>query len=157
MTPAMIPARRALCLLLALAPLPLHANGLTFDFRPTTDPRDTVQCTVQLQENFLVAVEIEGLGAAPQGPLRWVATEAETRILLRALGFFLTRDLASVADPNLARPPEPPYATIRWFARTDTGLESGLYMQPGLTLPPALDRVVQDLLLGGPCADLLTG
>jgi hypothetical protein len=149
--------RLALCLLTALAPMPALANALTFDFRPSDDPRATVQCTVQLQQDFLVAVEIEGMGAPPQSPLRWAATEAETLILLHALGDFVSQDIVSVDDPNLARPPDPPYASIRWFAQTGDGLQSGLYLQPGLALPPALHRVVQVLLLGGPCADLATG
>lgn len=149
--------RLALCLLTALAPAPVLANTLTFDFRPSDDPRTTVQCTVQLQQDYLVAVEIEGMGAPPQAPLRWPATEAETLVLLHALGDFLTQDLVSVDDPNLARPPDPPYASIRWFARTGDGLQSGLYLQAGLALPPALHRVVTELLLGGPCAELALG
>ena len=142
--------------LCAALPHGAAANALTFDFRPSDDPRATVQCTVQLQQNFLVAVEIEGMGAAPQGPLRWAATDDEARVLLHALGDFLSADLASVDDPNLARPPDPPYASIRWFAQTDTGLVSGLYLQQGIALPPSLALVVRELLFGGPCADLLT-
>jgi hypothetical protein len=149
--------RHALCLLMALAPVPAVANALTFDFRPSDDPRATVQCTVQLQQDYLVAVEIEGMGAAPQGPLRWPATDAETLVLLHALGDFVSRDLASVTDPNLARPPDPPYASIRWFARTSEGLQSGVYFQTGLVLPPALARVVRELLFGGPCAEMVSG
>lgn len=147
---------RLACLLTAALPVAADANGLTFDFRPSDDPRATVQCTVQLQQDFLVAVEIEGMGAAPQGPLRWAATEDEALVLLHALGDFLSADLASVEDPNLARPPDPPYASIRWFAQTETGLASGLYVQQGIALPPSLALVVRELLFGGPCADLLT-
>jgi hypothetical protein len=142
---------------MALSPVPAIANALTFDFRPSDDPRATVQCTVQLQSRYLVAVEIEGMGAAPQGPLRWPATDAEALVLLHALGDFVSHDLISVTDPNLARPPDPPYASIRWFAQTSEGLQSGLYFQTGLALPPVLQRVVEELLLGGPCADIAVG
>jgi hypothetical protein len=133
------------------------ANALTFDFHPSDDPRATVLCTVQLQDTHLVAVEIEGTGAAPQAALRWPATKLEADLLLQALGALLAQDIASVDDPNLARPPDPPYASIRWFARTNDGLVSGLYLQPGLALPHPLDRVVAELLFGGPCAALAAG
>ena len=142
---------------LALAPALAVGHALTFDFHPSDDPRTTVLCTVQLQGSHLIAVEIEGTGAAPQAPLRWPATRAETDILLDALGDLLSQEIASVDDPNLARPPDPPYAGVRWFAHTGDGLKTGVYHQPGLTLPPSLQRVVAELLLGGPCAALADG
>jgi hypothetical protein len=148
---------RRLALLASLAfapPAPLSANAITFDFRPSNDPRATVLCTVQLQSHQMVALEIVGINAPPLAPLRWPANEADTLVLLHALGALLAQEIASVDDAILARPPQPPYVSVRWFAQTNDGLASGLYLQSGLVLPPALASVVERLLLGGPCAEL---
>lgn len=148
---------RLAALVLALFPVQAVSHALTFDLHPSSDPRTTVLCTVQLQGSHLIAVEIQGTGAAPQAPLRWPATRAETDILFDALGDLLSQEIASVDDPNLARPPDPPYAGVRWFTRTGEGLETGVYLQSGLVLPSSLQRVVAELLLGGPCAALVGG
>ena len=43
------------------------------------------------------------------------------------------------------------------MADMTNGLQSGLYLQQGFDLPQVLDQVVNRLLFGGPCAEVLAG
>jgi hypothetical protein len=145
-----------LATLLTFGPaLPMLANSLTIEIRPTDDLSQMVSCTLQLSNDQFVVVEVVGAGFALQTPLRWPASDADSAVLMAALGALLTNDPASVPDPFVARQPEPPYIGVTWMASMTNGLQSGLYLQEGFDLPGVLDRVVDTLLVGGPCARML--
>lgn len=147
----------ALLAVLFAVPSTVAANSLTLEFRPSTDMRRVVSCTVQLTKSQMVVVEMVGQGYAIQSPLRWPATEADTGVLMDALTALVSHDIVSVDDPNLARSPAPPFVSVIWMADMTDGLQSGLYMQQGFDLPQVLDQVVNRLLFGGPCAAALAG
>jgi hypothetical protein len=130
----------------------VRANSLTLEFRPSDDLAEMVSCTLQLAEQQFVVVEVVGAGFALQEPIRWSATEPETRVMLAALAALLSDDPASVPDPFVARLPDPPFVSVLWMASMTHGLQSGLYIQEGFDLPPVLDQVIERLLVGGPCA-----
>lgn len=151
-------ARHAFALLLALClcKAPAAANSITFTFWPDADPDHAVFCAVRLAEGRLRASELRGFGITDRKAMEWFASRAETETLMAALQALSTGTLQSI-DPTGSRFPAPPYASAIWMARSDAGLISGLYMQPGLDLPAELAAVIAGLLPGGLCAGVAQG
>lgn len=151
----MAPALLALCLC-ASAGAPVAANTITFEIWPTTDPDTTVSCTIALSRGRFNMLEVQGLGMPAARPVHWFANEAEIAVLVAALQALVSGDLASVRPIITSRLPAPPFVTATWMARLDTGLASGLYIQPGTGLPPALAGAIHSLMPGGLCDRALT-
>lgn len=147
---------RGLCALFAvLLCTRAAANTLTFEIWPSSDPDLTTSCTVSLSHGRFTALEVRGLGLPPAATLRWYADRAETSALVQALQSLVSGDLASAQPIITSRLPAPPFITATWMATLDTGLASGLYIQPGLTLPPVLATAITTLMPGGLCARAL--
>jgi hypothetical protein len=138
----------ALAVITAL-PAPATGNSLTFDIWPSTDPMASTSCALRLAGGMFTTVEVRGTGL-PDTSLRWPARPQEVTVLMAALQALVAGDLPSV-DTRASRLPPPPYVTVYWMARVDDGMLTGLYIQNGLTLPPALAQVLDSLTPGGPC------
>ena len=143
------PAIAALCAIL-LTTLPADANGITFEIWPDTDPDATLSCAFRLAGGTMTLLEVRGPGM-PAKPLRWFANAAERAALATALQALVGGTLASVTPAITTRAPAPPFITATWMARLDQGLASGLYIQPGLALPPELAAVLTTITPGGLC------
>ena len=144
----------ALAVITAL-PAPALGNALTFDIWPSTDSTASTSCALRLAGGMIIAVEVQGTGMPAVPPLRWPARPGEVAALMAALQRLVAGDLPSV-DIHAARAPAPPYVTVNWMARVNDGMLTGLYIQQGLTLPPALAQVLNTLLPGGPCTLAVT-
>ncbi len=149
---------RAAAVLVALTlgfPLAATANSLTFEIWPSSDPDQTVSCTIRLAKGQFTALEVQGLGMPPASPFRWYARPEEVAALVAALQALVSGDVASVKPIIASRLPAPPFATATWIATLDQGIASGLYIQPGLVLPKVLDDALITLMPGGLCTRTL--
>lgn len=136
--------------------VPAQANSITFEIWPTADPDDTVSCTLRLARGEVMVLEVKGLGMPPARPVRWFASDAESNSLVAALQALIGGRLASVEPIITSRLPAPPFITATWMATLDQGLASGLYIQPGLILPPELADVLATLTPTGICTAAIT-
>jgi hypothetical protein len=136
---------------ITLLPAPALGNSLTFDIWPSADPTQSTSCALRLAGGMITAVEVRGTGMPPHLPMRWPARPGEVAALMAALQALVAGDLPSV-ETYSSRLPAPPYVTVGWMARVDDGMLTGLYIQQGLHLPPALAQVLANLTPGGPCA-----
>lgn len=144
------PKGLALCLTALAAAHPAHANRLTFEVWPDASPDHTVACTVALQDGWISLVQIEGAGMPNPQPMRWRASPAETEALFDSLQALVVGSLGSV-DTYHSRQPPAPFFSVTWMARVDASLTSGLYIQPGLSLPRPLSQTLARLGLDDPC------
>lgn len=144
------PKRLALCLTAILAAAPATANRLTFEVWPDASPDHTVACTVAFKDGWISLVQITGAGMPNPQPMRWRASRAETDAVFDSLQALVGGTVASV-DPYQSRQPPAPFLSVTWMTRVDASLTSGLYIQPGLTLPMPLSRTLASLGLDRPC------
>jgi hypothetical protein len=148
--PVRWPKGPALCLAALVAALPAFANRLTFEVWPDASPDHTIACTVAFQDGWISLVQIEGAGMPNPQPIRWRASRAETDAVFASLQALVGGSVASV-DPYHVRQPPAPFLSVTWMTRVDAALTSGLYIQPGLSLPAPLSRTLTSLGLDRPC------
>lgn len=134
----------------ALTALPACANRLTFEVWPDASPDHVVSCTFAVSDGWISLVQATGVGMPAPRPMRWRGTEAEVEAVSLGLQALVGGDLGSV-DPYLSRPPPAPFLSVTWMTRLDDRLASGLYIQPGLSLPAPLSRTLGTLGLDRPC------
>ena len=144
------PKGPALCLAALVAATPAMANRLTFEVWPDASPDHTVACTVAFKEGWISLVQITGAGMPNPQPMRWRASRAETDAVFDSLQALVGGTVASV-DPYQSRQPPAPFLSVTWFTRVDASLATGLYIQPGLTLPVPLSQTLASLGLDRPC------
>jgi hypothetical protein len=144
------PKGLALGLAALFAATPVCANRLTFEVWPDASPDHTVACTVALEDGWISLVQITGAGMPGPQPMRWRASRAETDAVFDSLQALLVGSLASV-DPYQSRQPPAPFLSVTWMTRVDASLTSGLYIQPGLSLPAPLSQTLASLDLDRPC------
>jgi hypothetical protein len=132
------------------AALPACANRLTFEVWPNPDPTSATFCSVALSDGWLSLVQAKGAGLPAPEQLRWRASDAEENAMTAALQAFLTGELASV-DPYVSRLPPAPFVTVTWMTTLDDHMAIGLFIQPGLPLPPVLADIAQTLGLVQTC------
>jgi hypothetical protein len=142
--------RLLLSVTIVAAALPACANRLTFEVWPNPDPTSATFCSVALSGGQLSLVQAKGAGLPTPEPLRWRASEPEQEAMTAALQAFLTGELVSV-DPYVSRLPPAPFVTVTWMTTLDDHMATGLYIQPGLTLPPVLADMAQSLGLAQTC------
>jgi hypothetical protein len=140
----------ALCLSVLSTALPVHANRLTFEVWPDASPDHIIACTVALEDGWISLVQIEGAGMPNPQPMRWRASRAETEAVFDSLQALIVGEPGSV-DPYRSRQPPAPFLSVTWMTRVDAALTSGLYIQPGLTLPGPLSQTLSRLGLDRPC------
>ena len=133
-----------------LAAAPATANRLTFEVWPDASPDHTVACSLALEDGWISLVQIEGAGMPNPQPMRWRASRAETDAVFDSLQALIVGDPGSV-DPYHSRQPSAPFLSVTWIAKVDATLTSGLYIQPGLTLPSPLSKTLASLGLDHPC------
>lgn len=139
-----------LSILSALVPAPALANRLTLEVWPDARPDHATFCTVGLSGGWITVVQVRGVGLPAPYPVRWRATSLEEQAILTALHAFLAEDLLSV-EPYVSRLPPPPFVTVTWMTTLDENMATGLYIQNGLLLPPALANVTKALGLSKAC------
>lgn len=144
------PRGLAFCLAALAAAAPSHANRLTFEVWPDASPDHTVACSVALQDGWISLVRITGAGLPGSQPMRWRASQAETEALFEGLLALAVGRPGSV-DPYASRQPPAPFLSVTWMTRIDRSLTSGLYIQPGLTLPQPLSQTLARLGLDEAC------
>ena len=142
--------RLALCLVAILAALPAHANRLTFEVWPDASPDHAISCTFALADGWISLVQVTGAGMPGPDPMRWRASQDEVAALSDSLQAFVGGALGSV-DPYGSRPPAAPFLSVTWMTRLNDRLATGLYIQPGLTLPRPLSDTLGSLGLDRPC------
>lgn len=142
--------RLALCLVAILAALPAHANRLTFEVWPDASPDHAISCTFALADGWISLVQVTGAGMPGPEPMRWRASRAEVDAVSDSLQAFVGGALGSV-DPYGSRPPAAPFLSVTWMTRLNDRLATGLYIQPGLTLPRPLSDTLGSLGLNRPC------
>jgi hypothetical protein len=130
--------------------LPANANRLTFEVWPDADPAHASFCSIALAGGWLSLVQVKGSGLPSPRPSRWRASSREEETLTAALQAFLAGDLELV-DPYLSRLPPAPFVTVTWMTTLDDTMATGLYIQPGLPLPPVLADLSAALGLGETC------
>jgi hypothetical protein len=144
------PKGLALGLAALFAATPVCANRLTFEVWPDASPDHTVACTVAFKDGWISLVQITGAGMPGPQPMRWRASRAETDAVFESLQALVVGSVASV-DPYQSRQPPAPFLSVTWMTRVDASLTSGLYIQPGLSLPAPLSRTLASLGLDRPC------
>lgn len=144
------PKGPAFCLSALVAATPTLANRLTFEVWPDASPDHTVACTVAFQDGWISLVQIEGAGMPNPQPMRWRASPKETDAVFDSLQALVVGSVPSV-DPYQSRQPPAPFLSVTWMTRVDASLTSGLYIQPGLTLPAPLSQTLASLGLDRPC------
>jgi hypothetical protein len=140
----------ALCLAVLAAATPTFANRLTFEVWPDASPDHIIACTVALEDGWISLVQIEGAGMPGPQPMRWRASRAETDAVFDSLQALILGKPGSV-DPYYSRQPPAPFLSVTWMTKVDAALTSGLYIQPGLTLPGPLSQTLSRLGLDRPC------
>jgi hypothetical protein len=140
----------ALCLAATAAAPPAHANRLTIEVWPDASPDHIIACSLALEDGWISLVQIEGAGMPGPQPMRWRASRAETEAVFDSLQALIVGEPGSV-DPYHSRQPPAPFLSVTWMTKVDAALISGLYIQPGLTLPGPLSRTVASLGLAQPC------
>jgi hypothetical protein len=138
------------CLAVLAANSPASANRLTFEAWPDANPANAAFCSVALSDGWFTLVQVQGAGLPAERPLRWRASDREEDAMTAALQAFLARDLVSV-DPYESRLPPAPFVTVTWMTTLDDQMATGLYIQPGLPLPPVLADMAAALGLGQAC------
>lgn len=140
----------ALCLAATVAAFPVGAHRLTIEVWRNASPDTVVSCSIALDEGWISLVQVTGVGMPGPYPMRWRASQAETDAVFDSLQALLTGTLGSV-DPYAARQPPAPFFSVTWMTRVDAALTTGLYIQPGLSLPRPLSQTLVSLGLDGPC------
>lgn len=140
----------ALGLPAVLAALPAHANRLTFEVWPDASPDHVVACSLSLTDGWLSLVQVRGAGLPGPQPMRWRASRNEVDALSDSLLALIGGELLAT-DPTGSREPPVPFLTVTWMTRLDGTLATGLYMQPGLDMPPPLSQTLASLGLDRPC------
>jgi hypothetical protein len=140
----------ALCLVAMLAALPVRANRLTFEVWPDASPDHMVSCTFALDDGWISLVQVTGAGMPGADPMRWRASRDEVEAVSQGLQAFVAGQLGSVYPPASRQPPAP-FLSVTWMTRLNDRLMTGLYIQPGLTLPGPLSRTLAQLGLDRPC------
>ena len=140
----------ALSLATLVAALPASANRLTFEVWPDASPDHVISCSVTLADGWISLVQVRGAGMPGREPFRWRASMAEVEAVSSSLQAFVGGKLGSV-DPYLARQPPAPFLSVTWMTRLDDRLTTGLYIQPGLTLPYPLSDALASLGLSRAC------
>jgi len=140
----------ALFLATLVAALPASANRLTFEVWPDASPDHVMSCSVALSDGWISLVQVRGAGMPGPAPMRWRASMAEVDAVSSSLQAFVGGKLGSV-DPYLARQPPAPFLSVTWMTRLDDRLTTGLYIQPGLTLPYPLSDALASLGLSRAC------
>ncbi len=133
-----------------LTALPVCANRLTFEVWPDASPDHVMSCTFAVADGWISLVQVSGAGMPGPEPMRWRASRAEVEAVSSGLQALVAGDISSV-DPYLSRQPPAPFLSVTWMTRLDDRLASGLYIQPGLTLPAALTRTLAALGVDKPC------
>lgn len=126
------------------------SNRLTFEVWPDDSPDHAVACTVSLEDGWISLVQIKGLGMPNPRPIRWRASLTDTDAVFDSLQALVGGSVVSV-DPYHSRQPPAPFLSVTWMTRVDASLISGLYIQPGLTLPSPLSQTLVLLGLDNPC------
>ncbi|HLQ17770.1 MAG TPA: hypothetical protein VK146_02230 [Tabrizicola sp.] len=133
-----------------LAALPGHANRLTLEVWPDNSPDHTVSCTFALYDGWISLLQVTGAGMPGPNPMRWRASNAEVEALSVSLQAFVVGSLGSV-DPYQSRLPPAPFLSVTWMTQVDDRLATGLYIQPGLTLPGPLADTLASLGVARTC------
>jgi len=140
----------SICIAALAAALPVAANRLTFEVWPDPSPDHVMSCSVTLADGWISLVQVKGAGMPGPQPMRWRASQAEVDAVADSLQAFVGGELGSV-NPYLSRQPPAPFLSVTWMTRLDDHLTTGLYIQPGLSLPGPLSRTLASLGLGQPC------
>ena len=140
----------ALSLATLVAALPASANRLTFEVWPDASPDHVMSCSVTLTDGWISLVQVRGAGMPGREPMRWRASLAEIDAMSDSLQALVGGELGSV-NPYLSRQPPAPFLSVTWMTRLDDLLTTGLYIQPGLSLPAPLSETLASLGLGQPC------
>ncbi len=148
--PVRWPKGQTLCLSAVIAASPVCANRLTIEVWPDASPDHTVACTVAFEDGWISLVQITGAGMPGPQLMRWRASQAETDAVFDSLQALVVGTVASV-DPYQSRQPPAPFLSVTWMTRVDASLASGLYIQPGLSLPGPLSQTLASLGLDRPC------
>jgi hypothetical protein len=133
-----------------LTALPTCANRLTLEVWRDASPDHVVSCSVALSDGWISLVQVTGAGLPGPDPMRWRASQGEVEALSDSLQAFVGGELDSV-DPLAARSPSAPYLSVTWMTRLDDRLATGLYLQPGLSLPRSLLDTLTSLGVTRPC------
>lgn len=133
-----------------LTALPVCANRLTFEVWPDASPDHVMSCTFAVADGWISLVQVTGAGLPGPKPMRWRATRAEVEAVSSGLQALVAGDIGSV-DPYNSRQPPAPFLSVTWMTRLNNRLASGLYIQPGLTLPAPLSQTLASLGLDRPC------
>lgn len=133
-----------------LTALPVCANRLTFEVWPDASPDHVMSCTFAVSDGWISLVQVTGAGLPGPRPMRWRATRAEVEAVSSGLQALVAGDIGSV-DPYNSRQPPAPFLSVTWMTRLNNRLASGLYIQPGLTLPAPLSQTLASLGLDRPC------
>ena len=139
---------------LMLLPQAVFGDVLTFDVWPTHDPDQEVSCRIELKDNQINVLEVLGTGMPPGRPLRWPVRKAEEVAMLRALQALISGDLPGTLAYQSRLPP-PPYVTVNWSSRVNDSYVTGDYQQAGLVLPVLLAGVIDTVIPGGPCGQVI--
>ena len=126
------------------------ADSLIIEVWPSADPTQTIYCAITLTHDRFSALQVIGHGA-PAQPLRWYSTETDIAAMTSAWQSLIGGDLAGQVILT-SRTPPPPYVSATWVANVDNATASGIYIQPGVTLPDLLLQAVLTVLPGGLCA-----
>lgn len=140
----------ALCLVAPLAAPPAYANRMTFEVWPDSSPDHAVSCSIALSDGWISLVQVKGAGMPGPQPMRWRASAPEVQALSDTLQAFVGGALGSV-DAYASRQPPAPFFSVTWMTRLNDRLATGLYIQPGLSLPPPLSQALSRLGVGQPC------
>jgi len=140
----------ALCLAAMIAGPPAHANRLTFEVWPDASPDHAVSCTFALTEGWISLVQVKGAGMPGSEPMGWRASQPEVEALTTSLQALVGGELGSV-NPYLSRQPPVPFLSVTWMTRLNDRQTTGLYIQPGLTLPYPLSDALASLGLSRAC------
>ncbi|MBN8632542.1 MAG: hypothetical protein J0L76_17020 [Rhodobacterales bacterium] len=140
----------ALGLAAMIAALPAYAHRLTFEVWPDSSPDHVISCSVALTDGWFSLVQVTGAGMPGPVPMRWRASQDEVEALSDSLSALVGGELGSV-NPYLSRQPPAPFLSVTWMTRLDDRLATGLYIQPGLSLPGPLSRTMALLGLDRPC------
>ena len=127
-----------------------YANRLTFEVWPDASPDHVMSCSVALSDGWISLVQVRGAGMPGPLPMRWRASRAEVDAVSDSLQALVGGELGSV-DPYLSRQHPAPFLSVTWMTRLDDSLKTGLYIQPGLSLPDPLSATLASLGLDRPC------
>ncbi len=134
----------------ALTALPVYANRLTLEVWPDGSPDHSVSCSFALSDGWISLIQVRGAGLPGPHPMRWRASRAEVEAMSDSLQAFVVGSLGSV-DAYGSRQPPAPFLSVTWMTRLDDRLATGLYIQPGLTLPGPLSDTLSLMGLARPC------